>query len=120
MPRNDTTNSSYKFDDVGGASGRGIKDSGRFADLGESATSQIDKTPLIALSAGVALGAVLGAVLPTSRREKKLLAPLGSKITEAGTGAVDRARDMGKQKFDEIAGDKVREFFGVTGTGTVD
>ena len=121
MPENDTTsNSSYKFDDVGGGSGRAGKESGRFANLGDSAASQIDGSPLIALGAGIALGAVLGAMLPSSRREKELLAPLGNKITEAGTGAVDRARDMGKKKFDEIAGDKVREFFGVTGSGTSD
>ena len=121
MPENDTTsNSSYKFDDVGGASGRAGKGSGRFANLGDSAASQIDGSPLVALGAGIALGAVLGAVLPSSRREKELLAPLGNKITEAGTGVVDRARDMGKQKFDEIAGDKVREFFGMIGSGTSD
>ena len=120
MPKNDTTSSSssYKFDDVGGASGRGGKGSGRFANLGDSAASQIEGSPLIALGAGIALGAVLGVVLPSSRREKELLAPLGTKITEAGSGAVDRARDISKQKFDEIAGDKVREFFGVTGSGT--
>ena len=84
----------------------------RFANLGETTNDQIDHRPLIALGAGIALGAVLAAVLPASKREKDLLSPLGSKITEAGSGAVDRARDMGKQKFDEIAGDQVRDFFG--------
>ena len=36
-------------------------------------------------------------LLLTSRLEKKLLAPLGSKITEAGARAVDRTRDMGER-----------------------
>jgi hypothetical protein len=56
-------------------------------------------------------------VLPATRKEKELLAPLGTKLTTAGTGAVDRARDMSKQKFDEMAGDKVREFLGM-GSGS--
>lgn len=84
----------------------------RLSDLGESASRQIDNMPLIAVGAGVALGAVLAAVLPRTDKEKELLGPLGSKITDAGYGAADRAREMGKQKFDELAGDKVREFLG--------
>ncbi|GLR46888.1 hypothetical protein [Sphingomonas astaxanthinifaciens] len=88
----------------------------RFAGLGDSAASQIDNSPLIALGAGLALGAVLGAVLPASRKERELLQPLGSKITEAGSGALDRGRGMAKQKFDEMAGDKLREFLGASST----
>lgn len=81
----------------------------------QKASQQINNSPLIAVGAGAALGAVLGAVLPATRKEKELLAPLGTKLTTAGTGAVDRARDMSKQKFDEMAGDKVREFLGMGG-----
>ena len=87
-------------------------DESRFDDLSRSASSQIDNSPLIALGAGVALGAVLGAVLPASRRERELLQPLGAKLNTAGTGAIERGREMAKQRFDEMAGDKVREFFG--------
>jgi hypothetical protein len=83
----------------------------------QKASQQINSSPLIAVGAGAALGAVLGAVLPATRKEKELLAPLGTKLTTAGTGAVDRARDMSKQKFDEMAGDKVREFLGM-GSGS--
>jgi len=86
--------------------------SGRFADIGSTASDQIDNSPLIALGAGAALGAVLGAVLPTSSKERELLQPLGSKLNEASSGAIERGRDMAKQRFDEMAGDKVREFFG--------
>jgi hypothetical protein len=84
----------------------------RFSDLGSSASSQIDSAPLIALGAGLALGAVLGAVLPASDRERELLGPYGKKLNDAGTGAIDRGRGMAKQKFDEMAGDKLREFLG--------
>lgn len=84
----------------------------KFSNLGSTATQRIDNSPLIALGAGAALGAVLGAVLPRSEKEKQLLAPLGAKLADAGTGAIERARETGKQKFDEMAGDSVRNFFG--------
>jgi len=84
----------------------------RFAGISESASGQIDNSPLIALGAGLALGAVLGAVLPTSTREREVLGPLGTRITDAGTSAFDRAKDMSKQKFDDMAGDKLREVLG--------
>jgi len=89
---------------------------GRFANLSQGASERIDNSPLVALGAGVALGAVLAAVLPTSQRERELLQPIGDKLTNAGTGAIDRGREMAKQRFDEMAGDKVREFFGASGT----
>lgn len=88
---------------------------GRASGVADKASQQIDNAPLIAVGAGAALGAVLGAVLPISRKEKEMLAPLGTKLTNSGYSAVDRARDMGKQKFDEMAGDKVREFLGIGG-----
>ena len=88
----------------------------RLSELSSGAGQQIDNAPLIAVGAGVALGAILGAVLPRSARERELLAPLGSKLSDAGLGAADRARELGREKFDELAGDKVREFFGVSGS----
>lgn len=84
----------------------------RISGLGDSAASRIDDSPLIALGAGIALGAVLGATLPISRKERELLEPLGRKLNDASTSAIDRSRTMAKQKFDEMAGDKVREFLG--------
>jgi hypothetical protein len=88
------------------------RDEGRLAGVASGASDRIDNSPLIALGAGVALGAVLGAVLPASRRERELLQPLGAKLNTASTGAIDRGREMAKQRFDEMAGEKVREFFG--------
>ena len=106
---------SYSYSDSEGGSGNGgLRD--RFSGAGQTASQQIDNAPIIALGAGLALGAVLGAVLPASRKERELLGPVGSKVTDKGYEAVDRAREMGKQKFDEMAGDKVREFFGVSGS----
>ena len=107
MAKNDTYDS---ISDTGTGS--------RLSGLGSSASGQIDNSPLIALGAGLAIGAVLGAVLPASDRERELLGPYGKKLNDAGTGAIDRGRDMAKQKFDEMAGDKVREFLGSSGSGS--
>ncbi|MCW3796955.1 hypothetical protein OMW55_03935 [Sphingomonas sp. BN140010] len=118
--RNQTENfdskTDYKATDYSSSSSS--SSSGRFANLGSSASGQIDNSPLIALGAGAALGAVLGAVLPTSSKERELLQPLGSKLNTASSGAIERGREMAKQRFDEMAGDKVREFFGASGSSS--
>jgi hypothetical protein len=111
MAKNNSFDSDYET-----GSSTGANSGSRFSDLGSSASGQIDNSPLIALGAGIALGAVLGAVLPASDKERELLGPYGRKLNDAGTGAIDRSREMAKQKFDEMAGDKVREFLGSSGT----
>ena len=90
----------------------------RLSGLGSKTSAQIDNSPLIALGAGLALGAALGASLPVSRKERELLEPYGKKLNDAGTSAFDRSRTAAKQKFDEMAGDKVREFLGGGGSSS--
>lgn len=118
MAKNASYDSDFGTDTTGSENGSsaGLRD--RFSGLGDSASTQIDNSPLIALGAGLALGAVLGAVLPASQRERELLQPLGSKLNEGATGALDRGRGMAKQKFDEMAGDKLREFLGASSTSS--
>jgi hypothetical protein len=90
----------------------------RLSGLGSKTSAQIDNSPLIALGASLALGAALGASLPVSRKERELLEPYGKKLNDASTSAFDRSREMAKQKFDEMAGDKVREFLGGGGSSS--
>lgn len=110
MAKNDTLN--HDYDNEGTAT------ADRIADLGATASEKIDNAPLIALGAGLAIGAVLAAVLPASEKERDLLGPYGRKLNDAGTGAIDRGRGLAKQKFDEMAGDKLRDFLGNNGSGT--
>lgn len=111
-----SSTSGADYDTMDGGTGRRAAAREKVSNLGTSTSQKIDESPLIALGAGVALGAVLGAVLPVSRKEKEVLAPLGTKLHTAGLDAVDRARDMGKQKFDEVAGETVRNFFSSGGS----
>jgi len=68
---------------------------GRFGDT-------IDQAPLIALSAGLAAGALIAALLPTTRRERELLSPVGDRITGAARDAADAARRAGSDKLKEL------------------
>lgn len=107
------TGSAGASDKIGDLRGRATT---AFSQFGGTTAQQIDNSPLIAVAGGIALGALVAAVLPASERETQLLQPVGSKVTDAGKQAVERARQTGKAKVDELAGDKVREFFGVGGS----
>ena len=101
---------------AGDTGGGGIGDlRGRLDELGESAADRIDNAPLIALAGGIALGALIAAVLPQPEQETRLLSPVGTKVGDAGRGAIDRARERAQATVDELAGDKVRDFFGLGG-----
>lgn len=84
----------------------------RIGELGSDIGDRVGSAPLIALGAGAALGALIATLLPRSDREADLLRPLGTKLNEAGRDAAERARELGRERFNELAGDKVREFFG--------
>ena len=74
----------------------------RAADVTRQATEQISVYPVGAVIGGLAVGALLGFLLPASRREKELLAPTGRKITDAAREVAQRGIDAGKEQIDEI------------------
>lgn len=66
------------------------------------ANATIEEAPLIAIGAGIAAGALIAALLPTTRQERKLLRPYGSRMTDAAREAVDSAREAGSAKLKEL------------------
>ena len=66
------------------------------------ATSQFPEAPLAMLAGGIAVGAVLAALLPTSRRERALLNPLTDSIKDRAAAAVNAAKDAGQARLDEL------------------
>ena len=74
----------------------------RAADVTRQATEQISVYPVGAVIGGLAVGALLGFLLPASRREQDLLAPTGRKITDAAREAAQRGIDAGKEQIGEI------------------
>jgi ElaB/YqjD/DUF883 family membrane-anchored ribosome-binding protein len=62
----------------------------------------IEDNPVTALVAGIAVGAVIGALLPRSEREREALAPLGAKLNEAARTAAAAAKAAGKETLEEL------------------
>jgi ElaB/YqjD/DUF883 family membrane-anchored ribosome-binding protein len=83
----------------------------------ERATVALDENPVAALVGGIALGALVGALLPRSSREAELLSGVGEKINETSRRVADAARDTAKETIDsyglggDFALDKVSSFF---------
>ena len=72
------------------------------SDATRRAGDAVGEAPLIALGAGIAVGALLAALIPTSRRERDLLRPYGNRVTGAARDAADAARKAGSEKLREL------------------
>lgn len=68
----------------------------------ERASDQIETSPLLALGGGLAIGALLAAILPNSRAERRLLGSVGGRITDTARTAADAAKEAGREKLAEL------------------
>jgi hypothetical protein len=66
------------------------------------ASSGIDKNPLAIILGGVALGAIVGALLPRTERETKLMGKAGKKLNKKAKKMAEAAKDAGKKKIDSL------------------
>jgi hypothetical protein len=62
----------------------------------------VETFPVAALIGGLALGAVVGALLPRTRKETEYLGPIGGQINERARTAALAARDAGQAKLDAL------------------
>ena len=62
----------------------------------------VETYPEAALLGGLAIGALLGAVLPRTEKESELLGSTGRRINEAATAAARAAREAARGKLDEV------------------
>jgi ElaB/YqjD/DUF883 family membrane-anchored ribosome-binding protein len=71
----------------------------------------IDSNPVAALVGGLAIGAVLGAILPRTEKEAELLGPLGTRANDTAKAAFAAARTAGQERLDELGinSDSARE-----------
>ena len=61
-----------------------------------------EANPLGIVAGGIALGALVGAVLPRSQKEKELLAPVGKRLGATAVAAFAAARESGKSEFQNL------------------
>jgi hypothetical protein len=71
-------------------------------DRASAASERAGEMPLLALVGGLALGAVLAALLPRTRTEEKLLGSVGGRINDKARAAADAAREAGREKLAEL------------------
>ena len=69
---------------------------------GRKASDQFAEAPLAVVAGGIAAGAVLAALLPVSRRERELLAPVTDGLRDRASAAVSAAKDAGTARLDEL------------------
>jgi len=69
---------------------------------GKSASEGFDSNPLAMLVGGIAIGAVIGALLPRTEREAKALGAVGEKVRGAANEAIEAAKGAGRDKLDEL------------------
>lgn len=72
------------------------------AAAGRKASDQLAEAPLALLAGGIAAGAILAALLPVSRGEKQLLAPVTDSLRDKASAAVNAAKEAGTARLDEL------------------
>lgn len=69
---------------------------------GDTTTQTIDKNPLAIIAGGIAIGAIVGMLLPKTEREMKALGKAGKKLNKAAKRAAEAAKIAGKEKVDTL------------------
>ncbi len=69
---------------------------------GRKTSQSIDSNPVAAVVGGLALGAIVAALLPRTGREDELLGTVGRKINDSAREAANAAKEAGKGQLDEL------------------
>ncbi len=69
---------------------------------GRRAGEGIESNPVAAVVGGLAIGAIVAALLPRTRREEEILGGAGRRLNETAREAARAAREAGKGQLDEL------------------
>jgi len=84
----------------------------RASSAGTRTKSTVQSNPAAAVAGGLAVGALLAALLPRTEREARTLGPLGNRLNEKAREGVRAAKDTGRSKIDEIGLATVKDKIG--------
>lgn len=70
------------------------------SDTARRTVEGIEANPLGILVGGLAVGALAGALIPRSAKEKELLAPVGKRIGDSARAAAQAAREAGQSELE--------------------
>ncbi|HEY0113736.1 MAG TPA: hypothetical protein VGB59_11400 [Allosphingosinicella sp.] len=73
-----------------------------YASAGRRTSQGIESNPVAAVAGGLALGAIVAALLPRTQKEEELLGAVGRRINDSARDAARAARESGKQQLDEL------------------
>ena len=74
----------------------------RASDATRKANEQLSVYPLSAVVGGFLLGALVGAMLPRTERETRLIGKAGRKVAGAAKEAAQRGIDAGREQLDQL------------------
>jgi ElaB/YqjD/DUF883 family membrane-anchored ribosome-binding protein len=95
------TSSAYQAArDAAGGAVETVRDTARTA--GRRTADGVEANPVAAVVGGLALGAIVAALLPKTRQEEKVLGGAGRKVTDTARQAVQAAKDASLQQMDEL------------------
>jgi hypothetical protein len=69
-------------------------------DAARRTAESLESNPLGIVVGGLAVGALAGALLPRSQKERELLAPVGKRLGETARAAIDTAREQGRTELE--------------------
>ncbi len=74
----------------------------RASDAAHATAETLEANPLGLVVGGLALGALVAAVIPRGQRERELLAPVGRKVSAAATAAFAAAKEAGRSEIEQL------------------
>jgi hypothetical protein len=74
----------------------------RASDATRKANEQLSVYPLSAVVGGFLLGALVGAMLPRTERETRLIGKAGRQVAGAAKDAAQRGIDAGREQLDQL------------------
>ena len=81
----------------------------KMSSMTHQAGRRLSDNPVAALAGGFAIGALVGAAIPASTRERRALQPLGHKVSDTARTAARHAAETGRDKLNQLTGEVVTQ-----------